>query len=183
VSNDGYLNTSHLRSNHMNFYLLAVLLISVSLPSHGADFPLYAFDQARVIEEEQRQVSSYRLALGLYVKRQNRWQPEVEKRLRGYLQRQTHEFSAGFDELEIFQFYRDQLPEAVKILFECERRDCGESNNWANDHFRIKQLYGLNQHQFYGVYQIDAQKYLSLYTVRRGNRRIYTQIDFLVASP
>jgi len=162
---------------------LSIFLILFSTLSYGKEFPFFPFDQARIIEQEERQVLSYRLALGPYLKLQSRWQPEISKRLKGYLHRQTHELPAGFDESEIFQFYRDQLPENKQVLFECKRRDCGESNNWANDHFRIKQLYGLDQYQFYGVYQVGDRQYITLYTVRRGNRRVYTQIESLIADP
>ncbi len=141
------------------------------------------YDRARVVNQEQRDVSIYRLALGPYEKLQNRWQPEKLLRLQGKLYRETHELPSGFDEQEVYDFYRSQIPSTAKVLFSCERRDCGESNNWANDHFRIKQLYGLDEYQFYSTYTINDEQYITLYVVRRGNRRVYSQIEILITKP
>lgn len=141
---------------------------------------LLPYDQSRVLNQAERDTLNYRLALAPYKKRQNRWQPELERRLKGYLYSETHELSSGFDEQEVFDFYKSQIPDTAQVLFSCERRDCGESNNWANDHFRVKQLYGLDQFQFYAVYQLDEKQYITLYVVRRGNRRVYAHIDILL---
>jgi len=138
------------------------------------------YDQAIILYLSERDTLIYSLALAPYKKRQNRWQPEQAMRLRGRLYSETHELGSGFDEQEVFEFYQSQIPNTAKELFKCERRDCGESNNWANDHFRIKQLYGLNQYQFYSVYQLEENQYITLYVVRRGNRRVYTQIEILI---
>ena len=139
------------------------------------------YNQARILFQEVRNTPSYKLALSPYVKRENVWRTENFLRLRGVLNRQTHELPKGLDEQEVFEFYRDQLPENREILFTCERRGCGESNNWANDHFGIKQLYGFEQYQFYGVYQVGQTQFYTLYAVRRGNGRIYVQLEHLQA--
>lgn len=139
------------------------------------------YDLAETIQQEERDTLSYRLALGPYKKRQSRWQPEEYRRLQGRLYSETHELPSGFDEQDVYEFYRSQIPVEAKSLYACERRDCGESNNWANDHFRIKQLYGLNQYQFYSVHQLDNNHYLTLYVIRRGNRRVYIQIEQVIS--
>lgn len=154
---------------------------SVTVNKEPLQFLFY--DQARLLYKQERDTLNYRLALAPYKKRQNRWQPEKEIRLQGRLYSETHELQSGFDELEVFEFYQRQIPSTAKMLFNCERRDCGESNNWANDHFRIKQLYGLDQFQFYSVYQLDENQYITLYVVRRGNRRVYVHIETLVFKP
>jgi len=138
------------------------------------------FEQARIIEQSQQERQSYIVALGAYEKRKNRWQPERSFRVAGALYKQTHEIPSGYDEKDIFDFYKGQLPEVATTLYECERRNCGESNNWANDHFGIKRLYGNDGFQFYGVYQLKPETYVTIYSVRRGNRRIYAQLEVLV---
>src|SRR5690606_30975595 len=62
-------------------------------------------------------------------------------------------------------------------------RNCGSSNSWANDQFQIKQLYGLDQDQYYGIFELvddqDQLNYFALYTVRRGNQRVYAHLELL----
>lgn len=139
------------------------------------------YDNARVLERQQRQSLNYLLALSPYKKRANRWRPETALRLQGQLFQETHEVPSGYDELDVLAFYQSQISAQAELLFECDGRDCGESNSWANDHFRIKQLYGLDQYQFYRVYKAD-NAYTTLYVVRRGNRRVTVQLDTLVAN-
>jgi hypothetical protein len=83
-----------------------------------------------------------------------------------------------------FLFYKEQLEKYnLRELFHCKARDCGTSNSWANIHFKIIQLYGLDQYQFYAAYEItnadDKPFYVTLYSVMRGNKRAYVQLDIL----
>jgi hypothetical protein len=47
----------------------------------------------------------------------------------------------------------------------------------------VLQLYGQDQHQYYGAYEVISPRqqryYVSLYAVMRGNRRVYVQVDVL----
>ena len=170
----------------MNIYLriMIVCLISFALPVQAEQprLPIDPFDGAELVDYLHRDNARYTLALGPYKKRDNRWRPDVFKRIQGALIRETYELPRGTDEREVFDFYRGQMAAVGTLqpetLYECSRRRCGDSNTWANDHFRIKQLYGLDQYQFYGVYQWN-RGVVSLYVVRRGNRRVYVQLDHL----
>ncbi|MBX2808658.1 MAG: DUF4892 domain-containing protein [Cellvibrionaceae bacterium] len=158
--------------------LLWLCLLPASLiADQGLQF--IAHDEARLLAQGAAVRRNYLVALGPYEKRDNRWQPEASVRLSGVLTRYTYEIPAVYDEQAVFAFYRQQLPEGGETLYECRRMHCGNSNNWANDHFRIKQLYGLDYHQFYGVYRLATGDTVTLYSVRRGNRRIYAHIDHL----
>lgn len=139
--------------------------------------------QSQVLHQTRAEVNSYLIALGKYRRSRGLWVPEEFLRKAGTLQRLTLELPEYYTEQEAFDHYKNQLPDSSQVLFECSARDCGESNNWANMHFRVKQLYGQNASQLYGVYSwVDAEddskiNYLTLYTVRRGNDRLYTQVD------
>jgi len=128
--------------------------------------------------------SDYVLALGKYKKRNNRWRPDKLVKVTGSLSRYTMELPKGYLAEEAFDYYVKQLPPSAQSLFRCEQRACGESNNWANEHFQIKQLYGLNESQYYGVFTFthaNSQHYATIYSVRRGNRRLYVQLDIIAA--
>ncbi len=140
------------------------------------------FPDAQILYESERDHASYSLPLGSFKKVDSRWHPEREQQLRGTLQRLTFEIS---DRLSFDQVHR-QLRTALlrrngRPLFTCSGLDCGSSNTWANTHFEIKQLYGLDQNQYYGAWELQPESgkiyYLSTYVVQRGNKRIYAQID------
>ena len=111
--------------------------------------------------------------------------PKKQLRQQGLLSRYTLELPRDYDESEVFDYYRVQLPAQATLLFTCHGRDCGDSNNWANDHFGVKQLYGNNAAQHYAVFSLADQvghsplSYITIYSVRRGNRRLYTQLEIL----
>lgn len=157
--------------------LLLMLLISVNTKSDTVTFQ--PFVGANILYKERLETPFYIFALGKYEKRQNRVEPENFLVKSGELFRETHEFQRGSDEEIIFYFYKNQLPIDAKLLFSCEKRACGESNNWANVHFEIKQLYGSNQYQRYSAYQLKDDHFITLYSVRRGNGRVYMQMDVL----
>lgn len=169
----------------VRYWLVAVTLF-FSHYSLANDFPFNIHDEADVIYTRDKRLENYQLALGIYKKVGNRWQPEKGLRLSGTLKGQTIELSENYDPEEVFNFYLRQLtPQSTATLFFCESRACGESSVWANNHFNVRQLYGLDRFQFYGVYQsrlkTDSQiHYITLYTVRRGNNRVYAHIDIFL---
>lgn len=137
------------------------------------------FDNAELINEERISTRNYILALGPYEKSGNIWQAEKKQRVAGYLIKQTHKIPQSFNEHDVFEFYIEQLREGAEVLYRCEHFNCGSSNNWANEHFGIKQLYGLDRHQYYQVLALESGSYATVYVVRRGNRRIFAQIEII----
>jgi len=169
------------------FFLLASVYTTVNAE---VAFAFQAIDGGRVVYSEKKTRQSYRLALSSYKKTNNRWHAEKEYRLAGQLSRQTVEFAKNYSAQEIFNLYLGQLKSAtssaiLQEAFYCEARSCGSSNVWANNHFNVRQLYGLDQYQHYGVYiwQQDAsapQQYITLYSVRRGNGRVFAQLEVFI---
>ncbi|WP_286806852.1 MULTISPECIES: DUF4892 domain-containing protein [unclassified Marinimicrobium] len=141
------------------------------------------FPEARVMMREYRPDQTYVLALSTFKKVGGTWSAEREQRVQGNVLRRTLELPSGFSAREGFRFYEEQLISGrARELFACEERECGGSINWANNHFNVIQLYGLDQFQYYSVYEVvrdDTVYYASLYSVRRGNRRVYVQLDLV----
>lgn len=141
------------------------------------------FPEARIMMREYRPDETYVLALSTYKKLGGTWSAEREQRVRGNVLRRTLELPSGYSAREGFAFYEKQLTAGrARELFACEERECGGSINWANNHFNVIQLYGLDQFQYYSVFEIvrdDTVYYASLYSVRRGNRRVYVQLDLV----
>ena len=144
----------------------------------------YAYSHEMLSSELQD--DDYRLVLGAMEKINGQWRPEREQRLAGQLQRKTLTLNEGRGAAEGYEFYRQQLLQrGARELFSCEARACGSSNSWANNIFRIKQLYGRDQQQFYSAFELPVSRgmvrYVALYSVTRGNKRSLIQIDSLLS--
>lgn len=164
-----------------------VFIVSSLCNSHflmADQLQFQSYHNARIVFETHVQTDEYVLALGSYKKVSGSWRLDRQQRLGGSLDRYTLELPEGHSAENGFDFYLDQLQSFnFRELFHCKSRDCGTSNSWANNHFKILQLYGLDQFQFYGAYEIttadDKPFYVSLYAVQRGNKRVYIQVDVL----
>lgn len=168
------------------FLLRSVVLVSLFMMAdiHASELILENYASARVVFRSQQSVDEYRLALGSFRKTEGTWQPSRQQRLSGELAQLTLELPPNQSAEAGFQFYAEQLQQYNRrVLFSCRARDCGASNTWANNHFKIIQLYGLDQFQFYGAYEVMTESptpyYVSIYAVQRGNKRVYVQLDIL----
>jgi hypothetical protein len=162
------------------FPVIAVLLFSrqvVALPV--ADYP-----HADAIYQSSLKLDDYRLALGAMEKINNRWVPEREQRLSGSLSKKTYAIDEGHSASEVFDYFLQQIKQlGGRELFACEGRTCGSSNSWANNHFQVKLLYGLDDRQEYSVLEVEQSNgqraYVSIYGVTRGNKRNYLQLEVI----
>lgn len=150
----------------------------------AAEVTLQQYPNARVIFETQGKTEDYTLALGSYKKTSGLWRVDRQVRLSGQQTRYTVELPEGHSADNGFDFYLDQLNNYnLRELFHCKARACGTSNSWANNHFKIQQLYGLDQYQQYGAYEVTTADekpfYVAIYVVRRGNKRVIAQVDVL----
>lgn len=167
-------------------YLVFIFLFGAlcTAPVRASELELKEYPGARVVFRAEENTEDYRLALGTFRKTDDAWQAERQRMLEGKLTRFTLELPANHSARAGFDFYLDQLKQLNRReLFSCSARDCGASNTWANNHFKIIQLYGLDQYQYYGAYEVMTDSatpfYVSLYAVRRGNKRVYVQVDIL----
>lgn len=163
------------------FVLFVLACANVTL---AAELSIQPYHNARIMFQSTGSTDDYVFALGSYKKIAGSWRLDRQQRLSGNLTRYTVELPAGHSANNGFDFYLDQLQNFnLRELFHCTGRDCGTSNSWANNHFKILQLYGLDQFQQYGAYEVtnaDAKPfYVALYAVQRGNKRVYMQLDVL----
>ncbi len=77
---------------------------------------------------------------------------------------------------EVIDHYEHMLgPSAV---FSCSGRDCGRSNDWANQIFREAILVGPDRNQFYLAAEHEGHL-VSVYVIERDNKRIYAHVRVL----
>lgn len=164
--------------------LFGIWWMFCSYPVFAISLGVQHYHGARVVFQSKGKEDDYILALGSYKKTAGTWRLDRQQRFFGDLERYTLELPEGHSASQGFDFYFDQLQNFnFRELFRCRGRDCGTSNSWANNHFKIIQLYGLDQFQQYGAYEVtnaDAKPfYISLYAVQRGNKRVYMQVEVL----
>lgn len=164
-------------------WFLCLISLSVVVPAQAQAPLLNDYPGARVVFSSTSEVSDYVLALGTYRKVGGLMRVE-HQRLAGKLTRKTYELPDNHSSQDGFTyFYRQLAGYPLRELYRCQGRECGQSNNWANDHFGILQLYGLDQHQHYGAFELIGNDhlgvYVTLYSVLRGNRRVFVQVEIL----
>ena len=97
--------------------------------------------------------------------------------LTGELERKLYLVSPGHSSESAYQFFLDQFQrQNISERFHCKSFSCGPSNYWANEVFNIARLYGQDRQQHYFIGEKDG-RYYSVYTVKRGNGRIYALMD------
>ena len=103
------------------------------------------------------------------------------RRLDGKLTRVVYQLPEGHGSRNAYDFFVKQLKAGnVEPLFVCSSFSCGDSNFWANNVFEVARLYGPSREQNYyvgSVMEADQLVYYTLYTIRRGNRRVYALVD------
>ncbi|MBX3706842.1 MAG: DUF4892 domain-containing protein [Pseudomonadales bacterium] len=88
----------------------------------------------------------------------------------------TYRIPDGVAVTEVAAHYRQVLEGGV--LFRCGGRDCGRSNEWANQVFGKAILYGPDGNQHYIAWEWQG-RLISVYVIERGNRRVYAHLQVL----
>ncbi|WP_067981586.1 DUF4892 domain-containing protein [Neptuniibacter pectenicola] len=147
---------------------------------NSSDYPqLLRFPGSYIVQYDQGD-ENYRLVLGSLQKVNGVVIPEKEQRLTGWLTQITYRIPEPSTPDEAFSMFEAQLTKrGATTLFKCSGRDCGSSNQWANTIFRYSRLYGVEESQSFAAFRLN-NKYVSLYAVERGNKRVYLRLDVLV---
>ena len=114
------------------------------------------------------------------------WVTDRKQRLSGHLMRISYQIVDDHTEDMVAAFFEKQfVRKNARELFACQKRACGDSNEWANGVFGVRQLYGSDRDQRYRVVSFNKGKeeiYVALYIIKRGNGRIFAHVDVLVSS-
>ena len=137
---------------------------------------------SRVVFQEETNVNDYVLLLGTYKRINNEWRKQGAEEIAGRVVRKTIELPKGMSEGAAYKTFKDQLAvDQRRELFSCVDLRCGSSNAWANTHFGLAMLYGLDNNQRYGVFETQNMdggvNYTVIYAVKRGNGSVYVQLD------
>jgi hypothetical protein len=181
-----------IESNINRYLLLALgvlcLLSGRAWSDNGApgDFltRLDRYPHAERVDQSQREVLDHVIGLGPMQKVRGRWLLEESARVSGQLTSYTWRIVDGFTSTELFDEIANHLPgyDNLQVLFECERRSCGRSVQWANRVFNQRVLYGTEESQRYRVYAFEYQGQafrLVVYASARTADRHYLHVELV----
>lgn len=141
------------------------------------------YPRSKIDEFSQTRAEDYLLSLSAAKTVNGVMELEYFERLAGGLTRITYRAPDGEPSDLVFEHFQSQLKQLPhNLLFECHARKCGDSNQWANRIFDVRELYGPKGQQHYLAAQLntdDGPVFLAIYSIQRGNKRVYLQLDLL----
>jgi hypothetical protein len=154
------------------------LLISVSLfamsPSSLQLIPL--IQGAQPIESEKQIVTDWELPLSKYQKIDGQWRLSESAFISGQLSYHLYLIKPVSRLAEVMAFYESVFNQkGWQMRFHCERRACGDSNDWANRFFNNKRLNGLKGRQSLTVAS-KGKGTVVLYIVERPTGQLYLAV-------
>lgn len=139
-----------------------------------------AFPHSQVTSEELSAQVDHPVVIGSVRRINNQLRAEREIRVNGELAQVTWEIIDDYTPEDAFRHVLAQLIEQPHtLLYACDGRECGSSSLWANQVLHNAQLYGPEEGQRYIALRLDGepQRFVSLYSITRGNRRSYLNIE------
>lgn len=165
----------------IGFVLLFSFAAQAENDVRGSNDPqqLPRFPLSWIVSFSQEKVPEYALATGPMKKLEGVIAPEKTEIVKGLLTKITYRVPDTQTPENVFAYYLKNIESInAKILFQCSSRQCGSSNQWANNYFKVAELYGVDRKQFY-LSATTGNMQLALYTVKRGNRRVYIQMNMI----
>lgn len=162
-------------SKNTRFNWLIACAVLCSSVSWGVE-PLAGSEK---VHASQSKVSDHWIILGALERIKGAMRPEADLRVAGRLEQQMWQAPTGHTQAEAFNHVVVELKRNAVTLFECEGRQCGLSNDFANQLFQQRLLYGRDSDQLYWVgYSSDNKATLwVVYGIQRSNKRVYTFIE------
>lgn len=162
------------------FFVLSMNVQSASDVRGSGDYGSFErFPRSTIVQYKVIENADYRFVLGGLEKINGVIAPEKEERLSGKLFQLTYRIPQNHSSDEAFQFFSAQLEkQGATEQFNCQGRACGSSNQWANTIFKYSRLYGIDTTQRVASFKLN-QRYFALYSVQRGNKKVYLRLDVL----
>ena len=95
-------------------------------------------------------------------------------RLEGSIESAIYRIPDGTPVAEVAAHFRGVMEGG--LLYSCSGRDCGRSNEWANQIFGRAILYGPDDNQQYLAWEWQG-RLISVYVILRGNNRVYANVQ------
>ncbi|MBA59590.1 MAG: hypothetical protein CMQ40_10545 [Gammaproteobacteria bacterium] len=156
---------------------LIFLCVFFASYSYGEIARINPYPSAKIVDQTTSSARSHMLVLGALEKVDRDLRPEDFKIFSGRKLSETYYLPEARNTAQVFSFYRSQLELAGELVYWCEGRSCGSSSYWANKIFDSSILYGPEQYQAYGVFEMAKGVYFSIYVAQRATRKIYVHLE------
>ena len=186
------MKTYSLAKSFRILFSLWLILLAQHGQSQSASFelqsllPIKPFPNSSLQDSEMLTNTVYQVPLGILQRSSGRAAPEESTRVTGQLYKFLYEVDQGFYGQEAKDYLQEQFELAgFAQEFACQGRACGSSNDWANDVFGNRLLYGPSQNQFFMTYHGRSAAddfYVMAYIITRGNRKVYTYLEVIETS-
>ncbi|OUR69765.1 hypothetical protein A9Q73_01450 [Bermanella sp. 47_1433_sub80_T6] len=160
--------------------IFTVILLICSSVSIWALEPINGSYQKHYSNERKQ---NHWLILGAIERIKGAVKPESELRVDAKVRSWLWQIPVGLSSEQAFVQIKSQVEQDASVLFECEGRSCGLSNDYANQVFQQAILYGRDSDQYYwlGLKQgkADNQKKTLwlVYSIQRSNKRVYVYVE------
>ena len=152
---------------------LTLLTVTTAVADDVLDFPIYP--GATLVEQsDDESARAYDFVLSPVEKIRRELKIENVLRVSARRSSRTYQLPSSASLSAVIAHYAEVLPVA-DVRFQCRGRDCGRSNQWANQVFGLPILYGPDAQQYYVAGEADGDL-VSVYLIQRGNRRIYAHL-------
>lgn len=166
--------------------LVLSLLFSVLFSQMVAadDLVISSYSHSSLSSSDQLTNDDYLVLLSAPKRVNNQLRVEKELRVNVKGLKETYRINDGHTTEQAFKHYLSQVKQlSAKVVYQCASRDCGRSSGWAEDVYRNPKLYGNDASQFYfaaALQRSNGEQWLvTVYTVERGNRRVYAHVETL----
>jgi hypothetical protein len=177
-----YCQTVYKRCFHLLLLLLSVFLLAQPSLAQNQQL-LKPFPNSSLATSSSTPDVVYQVPLGILQRKGNSAAPEKLVRVNGSVTKLLYEISDSFNGDYIRDYFKQQFEQAgFERLFACDGRSCGSSNDWANDVFGNRVLYGPAENQFVMTYldrSSGRDNYVVSYIITRGNGRLYAYIELV----
>lgn len=161
--------------------MVICLMLATVASAEEQTLLLEPFPFGEVDSRQDDAASEYQIMTGRVSDSGSSFRAEGMVSVSGDRQLRVYEIPRRHSEDEIFvHFLSEVTRQNGQLLFQCEARNCGRSNNWANQVFDNRILYGRDRDQRYLAARITqgGESYLvDVYVVRRGNQRLYARVE------
>lgn len=156
---------------------LSILLVCLSgnaagvAPTQSVQLPGYP--EGQVIDSATEPLQARQFVLGPVERKRREVRIAAFRTIQASLRSTTYELPRSASVDSIAEHYRQLL--SGRLVYECEGRDCGRSNDWANTVFGRSDLYGPDGNQRYLAADLGTEL-VAVYLIRRGNQRLYAHV-------
>ncbi len=160
-----------------SFFCSAVLMANSKQASVAQNITVPHFGSFELITKKTSAESTWELPLSKYQKVDGFWRLADSVFLNGELSQHIFLIRSPGGFKKIADFYQAWARQKnLSLLFSCEGRSCGYSNDWANRFFKNKRLNGLSGKQIFLAVKRD-KVYAAVYLVERPTGQILLAID------